>query len=267
MEPEHKKEKEEELQARERELEIHYPTSNTYTNSLGMEFELITPGEFLMGAAPQDDRAEENEKPQHKVWISKPFYLGKYLVTQQEWENLMGNNPSEFKQAGKRAPVETVSWNDCQEFIKKLNHKESRMYRLPTEAEWEFAARGGGAIRSPFNSFLYTYGDDTSILGEYAWFEKNSKDTTYPVGQKKPNSIGLYDMMGNTWEWCEDWYDNYYYKKSHEEDPKGSDIGENKVLRGGSWYYNDKDCRISNRFNRFPDLKYYNYGFRLVLLP
>ncbi len=144
----------------------------------------------------------------------------------------MGNNPSKFKQAGKRAPMESVNWYDCQEFIKKLNQMERKTYRLPTEAEWEYAARGGGATGSPTE---YTYGDNAGILGDYAWYNKNSGNNTHPTGQKNPNSIGLYDMMGNVWEWCEDWYDKDYYKNSPFADPKGAKRGEYRVLRGGSW--------------------------------
>ncbi len=286
MEAEHKKreeelrKKEEELQARERvvvqerKVDMVKTTvvenssiSKTYTNSLGMEFVLIPAGEFLMGAFPQDKNAGDDEKPQHKVRITKAFYMGKYPVTQEEWEKVMGNNSSEFQKAGKKAPVETVSWNDCQEFIKKLGKKEGKTYRLPTEAEWEYAARGGDSAGSPTGSYVYTYGDDASKLGEYAWYCDNSNSNTHPVGQKKANSIGLYDMMGNVGEWCEDFYDGDYYKNSPSADPKGAEKGGDRVLRGGSYYFNAGGCRLSARFSYFPHSRDGGDGFRLVLLP
>ena len=281
MEAEHKKrmeelrKKEEELKARERVV-VHErkvetvnttvvtkQTPDTYTNSLGMEFILIPEGEFMMGAVPQDKNASDDEKPQHKVRITKPFYMGKYPVTQEEWERLMGNNPSSFIKAGKRAPVEKVSWNDCQEFIKKLNQKEGKTYRLPTEAEWEYSSRGGDSG----SSTIYTYGDDANKLGDYAWYNSNSGGTTHPVGQKKPNSLGLYDIMGNVWEWCGDWYDGKYYKNSPSADPKGADKGGSRVLRGGSWGSFARSGRLSDRGISNPDGRDVNCGFRLVLLP
>jgi formylglycine-generating enzyme required for sulfatase activity len=238
----------------------------TYTNSLGMEFVLIPAGEFMMGAVPQDKEAGDSEKPQHKVRITEPFYMGKYPVTQGEWEKLMGNNPSEFQKAGKKAPVETVNWKDCQEFIKKLGKKEGKTYRLPTEAEWEYAARGG-STSSPTGSYVYTYGDDAGKLGDYAWYDDNSSSTTHPVGQKKPNSIGLYDMMGNVWEWCEDLYDEDYYKNSPSADPKGADKGGRRSLRGGSWRNYARFCRLSVRYDYDPGYRLSRSGFRLILFP
>ena len=235
----------------------------TYTNSLGMEFVLVEAGEFMMGAVPQDKKAYVYEEPQHKVRITEPFYIGKFPVTQEEWEKVMGNNPSYFQKAGKKAPVETVSWNDCQEFIKKLGKKEGKTYRLPTEAEWEYAARGGGAA----GSYVYTYGDDAGKLGDYAWYDDNSSGTTHPVGQKKPNSIGLYDMMGNVWEWCEDCFDEDFYKNSPSADPKGVENDEYRSIRGGSWYYFARNSRLSYRNNYDPDNRNFSFGVRLVLLP
>jgi formylglycine-generating enzyme required for sulfatase activity len=230
----------------------------TYTNSLGMEFILIPAGEFMMGAVRQDKEAGNDEKPQHKVRITKPFYIGKYPVTQGDWEKLMGNNPSRFK--AKRAPVESVSWNDCQEFIRKIN--QNKTYRLPTEAEWEYSARGGST-----GSSIYTYGNDPNKLGEYAWYSENSGDTTHPVGQKKPNSFGLYDIIGNIFEWCGDLYDKDYYKNSSSADPKGADKGENRVLRGGSWGNDASNSRLSGRNSYNPDYRFNFIGFRLVLIP
>ena len=284
-EAEHKKrmeelrKKEEELQSRERvviqerKVEVvksplveNPSTPKTYTNSLGMEFVLIPAGEFMMGAVPQDKEARDNEKPQHKVRITKPFYMGKYPVTQNKWEMLMGNDHSIFKHAGKEAPVDNVSWNDCQEFIRELNAKEGKIYRLPTEAEWEYAARGG-SIGSQSNSLIFTYGDNEGKLGDYAWYNINSNSTIHPVGQKKPNSVALYDMMGNVWEWCEDWFGKEYYKKSPENDPKGPEKGGSRVLRGGSWFNNARYSRLSYRFIYYPHRRINYRGFRLVLDP
>jgi formylglycine-generating enzyme required for sulfatase activity len=250
----------------------------TFTNSIGMEFILIPAGEFLMGAVPQDKEAPSVEKPQHKVRITKPFYLGKYPVTQEEWQKVMGNNPSRFKelteglifkkvvQVNLKNPVETVSWNDCQEFIQKLSQKEGNTYRLPTGAEWEYAARGG-LNSSHSSSYMFTYGDDKDKLGDYAWYDKNSGNTTHPVGQKKPNSIGLYDMMGNVWEWCEDWYDSGYYERGEAVDPGGPSSGSGRVLRGGSWGSFYGHCRTSYRGDLTPDYRDYRLGFRLARTP
>jgi eukaryotic-like serine/threonine-protein kinase len=283
MEAEHKRreeelrKKEEELQARERavvqerKVEVvkaspveSSSSPKTYTNSLGMEFILISAGEFLMGGVPQTKLKNLDEVPRHKIRITKPFYMGKYPVTQEEWEKVMGNNPSNFKNAGMRAPVETVSWNDCQEFIKKLNKKEGKTYKLPTEAEWEYAARNCGLARFPI---VYSYGNDANKLGDYAWYRENSGKTTHPVGQKKPNPIGLYDMMGNVNEWCEDWYDEKYYENSPSIDPLGAEKGKSRSLRGGSWNDSAEGCRLSYRRNNFPDSRFINNGFRLLLLP
>jgi len=237
------------------------------TKSLGMEFVLVEEGEFMMGAVPRDEHAGDKEKPQHKVRITSPFYIGKYPVTQEEWQKLMGKNPSKFQEAGRRAPVETVSWMDTQEFIKKLKTIEGKTDRLPTEAEWEYAARGGGSISTSNSSHIYTYGNDISMLGDYAWYEDNSFRTTHPVGQKKPNALGLYDIMGNVWEWCEDRYGEETYSQSQEIDPEGAKGGDYRVLRGGSWGSNARACRLSFRYGINPNTRNHNIGFRLVLLP
>jgi formylglycine-generating enzyme required for sulfatase activity len=249
----------------------------TFTNSIGMEFILIPAGEFLMGAVPQNKVAYDNEKPQHKVRITKPFYIGKYPVTQQEWHKVMGNNPSEFREISEgiffkavrqinlKNPVESVSWHDCHEFIIKLSQKEGKKYRLPTEAEWEYAARGTADSTTIF--FVYTFGDDPSLLGDYAWYDENSESTTHPVGKKKPNSWGLYDMMGNVWEWCEDWYDREYYKKSPESDPRGISNGSERGTRGGSWSDTSRYCHTSLRGRNNPNSRGSNLGFRIAWTP
>ena len=227
-----------------------------------LEIVLIPAGEFMMGSPDSDKLAFGVEKPQHRVRITKPFYLGKYLVTQEQWEAVTGSNPSHFK--GPKNPVEQVTWDDCQEFIKKLNervrrpnpnpfrgtHKVGRgegEFRLPTEAQWEYACRAGSKTR-------YCFGDDESGLGEYAWYDKNSGDKTHPEGEKKPNAWGLYDMHGNVWEWCQDWWKDGYYKESPVDDPTGPPQGSSRVNRGGSWSYPANDCRSASRYGGAPGL-------------
>ncbi|GHV58266.1 hypothetical protein FACS189460_5780 [Deltaproteobacteria bacterium] len=207
----------------------------TYTNSLGTEFVLIPAGTFVMGSPPEDESAYDWEKPAHQVTISRPFYLSKYEVTQAQWEEVMGSNPSYFK--GRDNPVENVSWEDVQEFIKRLNQMEgTNKYRLPTEEEWEYAARAGSQTR-------YHFGDSERNLGEYAWYSGNSNDETHPVGQKKPNAWGLYDMAGNVWEWVED---------------------GGGVDRGGGWSIRAVDCRSASRFFNEHGFRDDDLGFRLT---
>jgi formylglycine-generating enzyme required for sulfatase activity len=229
-----------------------------FTNSMGMEFVLIPAGSFMMGSADNDSEADDDEKPQHKVSISKSFYLGKFEVTQSQWEAVMGSNPSEFK--GRSNPVANVSWDDAQEFIKRLNANERHSrYRLPTEAEWEYAARAG-------STSAYSFGDDTRQLVGYAWYLNNSKWKTWPVGQMQPNARGLYDMHGNVWEWVQDWYDDEYYSRSPGTDPKGPSSGSYRVYRGGGWGDSTRNCRSAAR-QYAPDDRYSDLGFRLALSP
>jgi formylglycine-generating enzyme required for sulfatase activity len=233
-----------------------------YTNSIGMEFVLIPAGEFMMGAGATDEYPPDHEKPQHKVTISKDFYLGKYEVTQEQWEAVMGNNPSEVK--GSTNPVENVSWDDVQVFINSLNRKEGhKRYRLSTEAEWEYAARAG-------STSIYSFGDDEKQLGDYAWYRGNSSKTyseSYPVGQKQPNDWGLFDMHGNVWEWVQDRYGTDYYSQSPSIDPTGPTSGPYRVIRGGSWSYNARDARSANRRSASPGYRNFSLGFRLALSP
>ncbi len=222
----------------------------TFTNSIGTKFTLIPAGEFMMGS-------EESvyEKPVHIVKISKPFYLGIYPVTQREWKEVMGSNPSGYH--GDHLPVETISWDDAQEFIKKLNEKEcSNKYRLPTEAEWEYAARAGTTTK-------YSFGDDESKLGDYAWYNDNSGGKTNDVGQKKSNPWGLYDMHGNVNEWVQD-SNHLSYDGGPTDGNAREGSGPLRVYRGGSWDDYAMNCRLAHRGNSNPGSRGYDFGFRLL---
>lgn len=239
-------------------------TPKTYTNSIGMEFTLIPAGSFMMGAHPVfdqgfkfDQAAKADESPQHKVTITKPFYLGIYEVTQEQWVAVMGSNPS--SNVGRNNPVEQVSSYDIQEFINRLNKMEGHnRYRLPTEAEWEYAARAGTTTN-------YFFGDDIEKLGDYAWYRDNSDIKTHPVGQKLPNPWGLYDILGNARELVQDWYGETYYQESPEKDPQGPSSGEFRVYRGGSicgWFF---PHRVAYRWRNPPERRHFNFGFRLAM--
>jgi formylglycine-generating enzyme required for sulfatase activity len=220
-------------------------------NSIGMEFVLIPAGEFLMGS----DYYEPDERPVHKVVISKPFYLGKYEVTQAQWLEVMGTNPSHFKGDLNR-PVERVSWYMVQDFIRRLNGREGHnKYRLPTEAEWEYAARAGSTTQ-------YSFGDNESFLEQFAWYNKNDGGKTHSVGQLRPNAWGLYDMHGNVWEWINDWRGPYLVGTII--DPQGSATGNAKGYRGGGWGYGAGRCRSADRSYDAPHYVYGTHGFRLA---
>jgi len=199
------------------------------------------------------DRHHDNET-QHLVKITKPFYLSVHEVTQQQYEQVMGKNPSKYK--GETKPVEQVKWNEAVEFCRKLSDEEGVEYRLPTEAEWEYACRAGTIT-------AYSFGDDVSQLGEYAWYNANSENTTHPVGEKKPNAWGLYDMHGNVWEWCQDWYGAYESLKL-ASDPTGPASGTYRVLPGGAFVYQPRLVRAANHFNTPPNDRSPNIGFRLA---
>ncbi len=194
-----------------------------------------------------------DESPTHQVTLSS-FFVGKYEVTQEEWEAVMGSNPSKFK--GSKLPVEQVTWNDCQTFIHKLNQLTGKQFRLPTEAEWEYAARGGSKSRG----YKYAGGND---IGSLAWYKGNSGRKTHEVGQKQPNELGLYDMSGNVWEWCQDWYGSY--SSSSQTNPTGSSSGSSRVRRGGSWHGVPMNCSVSYRYSDAPDYRSFNLGLRLAL--
>jgi formylglycine-generating enzyme required for sulfatase activity len=221
-----------------------------------MEFVHVPAGSYKMGGSKKLEQAEDHETPRHFVKLPNAFFMGKYEVTQTQWYSMMETNPSAFKDDMR--PVEQVSWNDVQEFILKLNTKEeTNKYRLPTEAEWEYAARAG-------SDSSYTFGSDTSMLSQYAWYGNNSGGETHPVGQLNPNAWGLYDMHGNVHEWCQDWFDRKYYSQSPSIDPLGPETGLAKALRGGDWGSEDWYCRCASRSLSSPDRRSDRLGFRLV---
>jgi len=205
------------------------------------------------------DTGESDEKPVHTVCVGD-FYLGKTEVTQKQWIDITGHNPSKFQ--CEDCPVERVSWNDIQGFIKKLNEKTGINYRLPTEAEWEYAARSGGGKEQ------WAGTNNVEKIGEYAWYGLNAEGSTHAVEGKLPNAIGLYDMMGNVWEWCSDWYDRHYYETHPSKDPQGHSEGPSRVLRGGGWRSKDKGLRTTNRNDFDPtSKKFSDIGFRLTRSP
>jgi len=210
----------------------------------GMVF--VPGGTFQMGS-----HSESNEKPIHTVTVSS-FFMDKTEVTQAEYRKVMGKTPSHFRGCDD-CPVENVSWHNANAYAKKVGK------RLPTEAEWEYAARGGNKSKG------YTY-SGSNDLDAVAWYTNNSGSKTHPVAQKQPNELGLFDMSGNVWEWCTDWYDEGYYSGSPQTDPQGSYSGTSRVLRGGGWYYLDADCRVAGRRGRNPGFSYSlnGLGFRLV---
>ena len=225
-------------------------------NGVSFEMVVVEGGTFTMGGtSEQGSDAFDSEIPTHDVTLSD-YYIGKYEVTQELWKAVMGNNPSLF--IGKNLPVEKVSWNDVQEFIKKINQKTGIVFRLPTEAEWEYAARGGNKSKG------YKYSGSNNI-GEVAWYYENSGRKAHPVGAKLPNELGIYDMCGNVWEWCQDWFDSYHSGK--ETNPTGPSEGYYRVRRGGGWDSYAGNCRVSNRLDSDANNSYSNLGFRLVLVP
>jgi len=220
----------------------------------GMTFVKIPAGSFQMGS-----NENSNEQPVHTVNI-KSFYLMTTEVTQAQWQAVMGNNPSFFK--GDNLPVEQVSWDDCQDFINKLNRRDAgKNYRLPTEAEWEYACRAGATTK-------YYNGDDANSIGEIAWYDKNSGATSHPVGQKRANNWGLYDMSGNVWEWCSDLYHNSYQGAPGDGSSWEAPQWEYRVMRGGSYFelpnIHPRDCRSAVRSWAEPDFRFDDLGLRLV---
>jgi formylglycine-generating enzyme required for sulfatase activity len=237
---------------------------------VNLDLVLIPAGRFRMGSPDHQESPSDNE-PQHWVMITHPFYIGKYEVTQEQWEKLMGKNPSTLK--GPKYPVEHVNWNDCQQFLKKLNEIELRTsifpnghegaertgsFRLPTEAEWEWACRAGTRT-------WFCFGDSVASLGEFAWYRGNSGDITHRVGEKKPNAWGLYDLHGNVWEWCEDWYGEYGSSWVAQRNPNGPDIGQCRTMRGGSLSGFPVQCRSDWRRGCDPAFAPAGCGLRIVM--
>ena len=264
------------------ELELNYNNQTAIENN--EEFQIfpdlpktemvfVQGGTFTMGCTDeQGSNCQDEVKPVHQVTVSD-YYIGKYEVTQGLWEKVMGNNPSYFKNCGDDCPVENVRWNDCQEFISKLNQLTGKRYRLPTEAEWEYAARGGREVAR--NVQLQTIYAGSNNLGEVAWYDENSdvnylggyeengrKLGTQPVGTKKPNALGIYDMSGNVREWCNDWYGDYI--SGGVTNPKGAATGSSRVIRGGSWFDAGNSDRVSGRLHKNPSYRNINIGLRLT---
>ena len=229
--------------------ELH---QNSFVNTIGMKFKLLRSDTFVMGSL----EGAEDEMPVHLVSIVRPFYVGVYEVTQEQWKQVMGKNPSEFE--GDKRPVENVSWNEVLKFIKKLSEKEGIQYRLPTEAEWEYACRAGSTEN-------YCFGNDESLFGEYAWYTDNSEGVTHNVGTKKPNAWGLYDMHGNVWEWCADWYSESYENTPTDGTAYKIPNEKGRVLRGGSWNGSAENSRCSSRINLGSGGRNYFVWFLLLI--
>jgi len=218
-----------------------------------MELVYVKPGRFTMGS-PTSEAGRDNDETQHEVTITRGFYLGKYEVTQGQYQAVVGSNLSNWKEANR--PVECVSWNDATEFCNRLSQRVGKQVRLPTEAEWEYACRAGSTTR-------FCFGDSDGGLGEYAWFSSNSGGQTHAVGGRTPNAWGLYDMHGNVWEWCEDWYGGY--PSGTVNDPTGPVSGRARALRGGSWGSSPRGCRSALRDGVGPALRGGGSGFRVAV--
>lgn len=234
-----------------RPFETAVAATETITNSIGMKLKQILPGTFKMGSSD----GLHSEKPVHEVVITQPFFIGVYEVTQAQWESVMGSNPSFF--AEPERPVERVSWDKAQVFLERLSEMENAAYRLPTEAEWEYACRAGSET-------TYYWGDTWDAA--HAWSDKEVSKQSHVVGLKKPNAWGLHDMSGNVWEWCQDWYSDYppAFKAT---DPQGPSMGKYRVLRGGSWLSNHANCRSTRRNSNPQGSRSTAYGFRVVRSP
>ena len=231
-----------------------------FTNSLGMKFVWIPPGTFMMGS-PKEEIGRGQYESQHKVTLTKGFYMGVYTVTQEQWKEIMGNNPSGFK-GEKNLPVEKVSWDDCQAYIKKLRGKDKKVYRLPSEAEWEYCCRAG--TKTPFHFGETIFTDQANYNGNVAYGTGKkgvNREKTTPVGSFPANPWGLHDMHGNVWEWCQDWLGDY--PQNDVVDPQGPNWGKYRVLRGGSWFNYPENCRSAFRGRDGPGIRSFNVGFRL----
>jgi uncharacterized protein (TIGR02996 family) len=256
------------------------------TNPVGMEFALIPPGVFLMGSPDREAERFGNEGPQHEVEISRPFYLGVFPITQGQWQRVMGTNPSYFCSGGrgkKKArgldtrdfPVEQVPWEDVVAFCGRLSElpvetRSNRVYRLPTEAEWEYACRGGAASSTPFHLGTSFSSTQANFNGNFPYggaaqgpfLGRTTEVSAYPVS----NAFGLYDLHGNVWEWCADWFDGNYYASSPRRDPPGPSEGSRRVVRGGCWDGRCRNCRSAYRLRYVPAYRGFNLGFRVALV-
>ncbi|MBX3256143.1 MAG: formylglycine-generating enzyme family protein [Chitinophagaceae bacterium] len=230
------------------------PVSKEFLDSIQNNMVWVTGGRFIMGS----DGGEMDEKPAHEVVVDG-FAISKFPVTQRQWTVIMGSNPSEFTGCD-QCPIDRVSWNDAQKFIDRLNKLSGKYYGLPTEAEWEFAAKGG--LNS--KGYRYSGSDDIDQVG---WYAFNSNRRPHEVGEKMPNELGLYDMTGNMWEWCQDWYEKFYYELNEKYSPVGPSFGSGRVRRGGSWFTQAINCRTSTRNNVKQDYKDDSGTFRLVQYP
>ena len=232
------------------------PFTENLPNGVTLEMVGLLAGQFLMGSPDSDPDARDNEKPQHQVKVNS-FAIGKYPVTQAQYQAVMGNNPSRF-QNNPQNPVEQVTWNNAQAFCQKLSQITGKTYRLPTEAEWEYACRAGTTTR-------FYFGDDAN-LKDYGWYDGNSQKTTHPVGQKRTNAWGLYDMNGNVWEWCEDnWHSSYIGAPTDGSAwIKNNNDYDYRILRGGSWFVDPSHCRSAYRYSRDRRNSFDDYGFRVV---
>ncbi len=260
----------------------HLAHPRELTNSIGMRFVLIPAGEFLMGSPETEPNRHPDEGPQHRVRLTRPFFLGVFEVTQGEYERVIGRNPSHYSPEGRwknrlvpgtvtaKFPVEAVSWHDAVEFCRRLSdlpqeRATGRVYRLPTEAEWEFACRAG--TDTPFHFGMTLTSWDANFIGKYAYgTTRRGPQLSRPadVGSYRPSNFGLYDMHGNVWEWCADWYDPHYYAESPVDDPAGPTDGEYRVIRGGGWEYGAGSCRSASRYRRTPTFRHGLLGFRVA---
>ncbi len=240
------------------------PGPSSYTNTIGMKLALIPEGEFMMGSPADEKNRLMCEGPQHRVRITRPFYLCTTEVTQGQWETVMGTRPwhgDKDVKEGSDYPATHVGWEDAVDFCKKLSSKEGKTYRLPSEAEWEYACRSG-------TTTAYSFGDEAEGLGDYAWYRGNAaavgENYAHRVGKKKPNGFGLYDMHGNVWEWCSDCYSEEYYESSPSSDPTGLNDGWRRVVRGGGRGFTAGICRSAFRAGDSPDAESDLLGFRIA---
>ncbi len=227
----------------------------TFTvNNVSFEMVKVKAGTFVMGCTDeQGGDCDYDEKPSHQVTLTQNYYVGKFEVTQELYEVVMGSNPSNFKAYDR--PVEMVSWNEALDFCTELSRLTGRQFTLPTEAEWEYSARGG-------HKGMDTKYSGSSSVDKVAWYGDNSGDQTHPVGKLQPNELGVYDMSGNVWEWCKDWYGDY--SSAAQTDPQGPSAGSYHVIRGGDWHYSARGCSVAYRSGD-PGYPYDVIGFRVVL--